>query len=507
MSSDDGESLVEVNFRDRRAMEVAGPLVSNVAGMLGIDPQGQAQLQSLTGELVRAVLQDSFREDEPIDVTLRAAVVPGELQLELDYHGAPTSFRLGRLPERVDTLVALGFADALEVGSAGIAGNRALIRKALPLVSLTDDAEFTAATDSDAPPADADSEELTVRVMTAADVVAVARLYFRTYGYTKILTPYVYDPDLFAELLETHRHLAVVSVTAAGRVVGHIGLTRDSDDKALGCADTLAVEPAYRKRGIVGTMTPLLVRHLLAHAVTGLYGEAVTMHTASQRVALDNGGTETGVLLGRQPPDVQLTGFDAVNARRALVLVYQRLAPLAPLQVYPPAVYAQIVGEIYAHAGFDRTVVAQTARPAVAEHPETVLDIEFWARLKTARLVLVRYGEDFLPVLQELFHRLDRDGYEVAQIELPLADPATATFAAGLSELGVSFHGVMPDDDGDMLLLARCGGDIDLDSIQVASDFGAQLRDFVVGDYRRVAQALDARARSRAAMARIYDAL
>jgi hypothetical protein len=499
--------LVEVRFFNREAVTTAGPVVADVAGALGIDLEGRTQLQALTVELVRAVLEDSFREGEPVDLRLIVGQRSGELTLELEHHGAPTSFRRGKLPPRIDALVALGFADTLEVGSSGIDGNRALIRKALPQTSLTDDARFTAETSSDEPPADPTTEPIDVRVMTPDDVVGVARLYFRTYGYTKLLTPYVYDPDLFTDLLQSGRHLAAVATTSSGRIVGHIGLTREADGRQVGCADTLAVEPAFRQRGLVALLTPTFAQHLVSHDVRGVYGEAVTMHTASQRVALQNGATETGVLLGRQPPEVALEGFDAVDKRRALILMYQRLIPLAAAHVYVPPAYANVVGSIYGHAGIDRTLSEGSTRHQTDLPPETVFNIEFWSQLKTARICVVEYGADFLKVLQDLFHRLDRDGYELNLLELPLSDPGTAHFGSGLSELGVCFNGVMPDDAGDQLLLARCVGDLDIDAIAVASEFGTELRDFVVGDYKHVAAQEDMRARTRASMARIYEAL
>jgi hypothetical protein len=500
------KALVEVRFFDRDAVETAGALVSEVAAATGIDASGCAQLQALTSELVNAVLQDSFEDHDALDLLLGVTRQPGELTLTLEHRGAPTSFRRGKLPPRIDALIALGFADTLEVGSAGIEGNRALVRKALPMASLTADPSFTDATTADQP-SDPAGEEISARVMTVEDVIGVARLYFRTYAYTKILTPWVYDPDLFTQLLDSGRHLGAVAVTASGRIVGHIGLTRDAPERRVGCADTLAVEPAFRKRGLVGQMLPHFGQHLITSGVTGLYGEAVTMHTASQRVALDNGGAETGVLLGRQPPEVSLEGFDAVDSRRALVLVYQRLLPLPLAVVHVPPMYAEIVHEIYGNAGLDRTVAEDSARGPTGLAQTSEFDIEFWSAQRTARIVVTRYGQDFLRVLLELFHRLDRDGYELDLLELPLADPATAHFGSGLGELGVCFNGVMPDDDGDLLLLARCAAAVDVDSIQTASEFGARLRDFVVGDYRRVAAGADLRARSRAALARIYEAL
>lgn len=499
--------LLEVRFHDRRALRGAGVVCAETAAGMGITAEGCTHVRVLVEELVAAVLTDSFREGEPVDVTILAERTPAELTLTLDHKGAPTSFRRGKLPPRIDALIALGFADALEVGSAGIDGNRAVIRKSLPITSLTEDAVFTAQTADSPPSGDPGTEPLSIRVMEADDVVGVARLYFRTYGYTKILTPFVYDPDVFAALVTRGEHLGTVAETSSGRIVGHVGLTRHDASSRVGSADTLAVEPAFRKRGIVGLMGPVFGQHMISNGVCALFGEAVTMHTASQRAALATGARETAVLLAAQSPDVLLEGFDAVDKRRALILVYQRLLPLPAAAVYVPPLYADITQAIYANAGLDRTLATASPRLPETLADATVMDLELHSRQKAARIVIVQYGNDFLTVLLDLFHRLDRGGYEVDAIELPLSDPATALLGSGLGELGVCFNGVMPDDDGDRLLLSRCVSDLDVDAIQTASDFGTELRDFVVADYLRVAAQSDLRARSRAAMARIYEAL
>lgn len=500
------EPLVHARFQHQSAVQGAAVLAHEVATGVGVDSPGCIQVQAVVAEVVTAVLVDSFEEGEPIDITLTADRSPGELTLTLEHKGAPTSFRRGKLPPRIDALIALGFADALEVGSAGIDGNRAVIRKSLPMTSLTDDAAFTAEADK-APAGDPATEPIDVRVMTVDDVVGVARLYFRTYGYTKILTPFVYDPDVFTAMLTNGQHLGAVAVTGSGRVVGHVGLTRDDAASRVGSADTMAVEPAFRRRGIVGMLGPVLAQHMISNGVSALFGEAVTMHTASQRAALATGATETAVLLAAQSPEVVLEGFDAVDTRRALILVYQRLLPLACAEVHVPPLYADMIAAIYANARLDRTLATTMTRLPPDLPEATVLDINLWSRQKAARIGVVEYGQDFLTVLLDLFHRLDRGGYELDAIELPLSDPVTALLGSGLGELGVCFNGVMPDDAGDRLLLARCVSDLDLDEIQTASDFGSQLRDFVVADYRRVAAQSDLRARSRAAMARIYEAL
>ncbi|MGA1638004.1 MAG: hypothetical protein ACO38L_03755, partial [Ilumatobacteraceae bacterium] len=84
----------------------------------------------------------------------------------------------------------------------------------------------------------------------------------------------------------------------------------------------------------------------------------------------------------------------------------------------------------------------------------------------------------------------------------------TGHFGAGLGELGLSFIAIFPAQDlGDELVLGVNLSEQDPETIHVASDFGQELLDYVIADRDRVTAALQSRARSRASMARILDAL
>ena len=87
-------------------------------------------------------------------------------------------------------------------------------------------------------------------------------------------------------------------------------------------------------------------------------------------------------------------------------------------------------------------------------------------------------------------------------------NPLTAYFGAGLGELGLSFNAVFPEQElGDELVLGVNLFEQDPETIQVASEFGQELCDYVIADRDRVMHTLQARARSRASMSRILDAL
>jgi len=66
-------------------------------------------------------------------------------------------------------------------------------------------------------------------------------------------------------------------------------------------------------------------------------------------------------------------------------------------------------------------------------------------------------------------------------IDLPMSHPATPKFCASMEMLGFFFAGVIPEmSEGDVLRLQYLNNvDTDLGSIQIASDFGKELLDYV----------------------------
>ena len=71
-------------------------------------------------------------------------------------------------------------------------------------------------------------------------------------------------------------------------------------------------------------------------------------------------------------------------------------------------------------------------------------------------------------------------------LDLPLGNPGGQEFCAALEALGFSFAGVVPElADGDVLRLQYLNNiDADLESAQIASEFGRELFGYVAGARR-----------------------
>lgn len=509
---DANDPLCRLHITSRDAVGLAPALVEAGGDLLGLYPRDRARLATLIVEVLDAILRDAYEPGEAVEVDVQMLRTPGALKVELRDKGAPLDFGTS-YPPRVADLIRLGFADDLAFVNEGREGNRTDIIKNLHYATISDDAEFIEETEQDPTPEPAIGEDgqvvVDIRPMTKDDVVGVARLFYRCYGYTIAYAPTVYEPERLAELVDSGRHLATVAVSPEGRIVGHLASEVHDPEAVTGKIGLLAVDPLYRRHNLAMRIGFMHVGRLVENGFVGQYTEAVTVHPGSQKAALRGGAHEVGMMLGAQSNDLDFKGFDAdERVRKAVVLFYGSFGNSPERTVYVPPTYREVVQRIYDETTLPRTVQADFGRP-----PEVPENARFRLRLGhdtgVAWVYVESYGDDFLASLQNQVQQLRLNRFELILVVLPLSDPATAYFGSGLQELGLSFAGLYPEyDNGDVLVLQSLNNvEVRPDEIIVASEMGEFVRDFVLSDYHRAADRMMQRDRSRAYLARIYEAL
>lgn len=505
--------LCSLHVSSREAVALAPGLVEDSADLLGLSSADRVRLRALAVEVLDAVLRNAFEPDDDIDLDVDIVREPGDLRLVVRDRGAPLDFGSMGYPPRVAELIRLGFADGLTFANEGRAGNRTEIAKHLSYDKVGDDEQFVAETEAKPPPEPTVGEDgevaVDIRAMTADDVVGVARLFYRTYGYTAAYAPTVYEPARLTELVTSGRHIATVAVSPDGRIVGHLASEVRRPGATTGKIGLLAVDPLYRRHKLSLRLGFAHVTRLLELGFVGQYTEAVTVHLGSQKAALRGGAHEVGLLLAAQSNSLDFRGFDAdEQARKALLLFYGSFGTTPAREVYVPPTYREVIERIYQVGNLPRTVHAQFERsPTMAE--KTSLRLTLRHETGVALVYVEAYGEDFLPALQQQVRQLQINRFELILVVLPLGEPATSYFGSGLQEMGLSFAGIYPEyEDGDVLVLQNLNNvEIKADEIEVASEMGAYLRDVVLRDYQHATDRTAQRDRSRAHMARIYEAL
>lgn len=504
-----GATACSLHLADRGAAALVAQVTSDAVQVLGLERLAGSRLGALAQEVVGCIIADAFDPDQGIDVDVVIEREPGALCVAIEDRGAPSSFARGDYPPTVADLVRLGFADGLVVRTEGRRGNRTEIRKNLTYSSLAEDPGFAADAEAE-PPVDPAREEIAIRAMTEDDVLGVARLFFRCYGYTAYQASIVYEPDRLAEYVRAGRHVATVAVTGSGRIVGHLASEVDEPGATTGRIGLLAVDPAYRSRKLSSQLALPHVVRLLELGFVGQYTEAVTVHDRSQRAALAAGGHESGVMLAAQQPTMDFHGIGGEgDQRRAVMVIFGAFAEIPERTSHVPQAYVDVTRTIYEQAGLPRVIQTATPRNEGALPDRTSFTLQLKHEASVAFIGVAEYGQDFDDQLLAQIDQLRLNHFDVIQLYLPLSDPATAHFGGGLHEMGLSFMGIYPEyADGDVLVL-QCLNNVvvDPDQIVVASDFGRWLLEFVLADRQTATDRQVMRMRSRTRMARVFEAL
>jgi len=493
--------IIRVSVKRPDAVALLPGVVAGAAALLGADGISGSRIGLLAEQVAEAIFADPFNAGIDLTIDVEVAHCPGGLVVRLLDEGAPSAFGRGELPSHIASLIGLGFAHDLDARTLGAAGNVTELFMGLhyPRAPVDDPLSEPGPRPEDDP--------VEYRQMRPDDVLGVCRLFFRTYGYTYSAVPYVFEPEPFSEFVASGRHVATVAVDASGRVIGHIASDGSKADAGACVVGMLAVDPDYRGRGLGGALAWSHAHLVMERGYVGFYSETVASHDRSQRLALAAGHTECGVLLGVVPSEVEFRDLaEDADQRGSVVIFFGTIAPVPHRTSHVPAPYADVISRIYAEASLDRAVIAD-AMPDFDAIPErTRFSVHLYQEAKSAKLTLESFGRDFDSKLQEQMSGFRRAGYEYVSLLLPLGDPLTCHFGAGLRPLGLSFAGIYPElQAGDWLAMqAPLGIDTEVDesSIVLASEFGRKLLDIVLEDFRHARASRAAHERSRIELAR-----
>jgi hypothetical protein len=190
-------------------------------------------------------------------------------------------------------------------------------------------------------------------------------------------------------------------------------------------------------------------------------------------------------------------------------MLFGRLGEPEPRTVHVPPAYKEVTRRIYEQSELPRTIESGFDRLPDGVPALSRFRVALRHDTSIATITVEEYGRDFTAALQRQLHQIALDRFALVALILPLSLPLTGHYGGGLQPLGLSFCGIYPEFDrtGDVLVLQGLNVEPDVESIQLASEFGEWIRDFVVADYRATLDHAERRARSRAHMARIYEAL
>lgn len=328
---------------------------------------------------------------------------------------------------------------------------------------------------------------LELRTMTAADCSRLARCMYQVYGYT--YKDAVYYPEKVAELLEQKLLFSIVAVAPEGEIAGHQGLLKPRPDALTAEITMGVVHPRYRGRGLFERLKEHAFAQLKEAGMPGLFGEAVCNHPYSQKANFALGGSPSGFMLGFVPGDrvfAKLEEGGAARDRVTVVLFHTRLNQTPPQRIYPPPQHRGIIERTYGACG-----VARELAPAEGVMPEgSVSNVAMRTVPENgvAYLEAISIGSDFDVMVRGMLRELCLMRFDCIYLDLPLADPLTASVCAAAEVLGFFYAGIIPDylASGDALRLQYLNNlAIDPEKVVVVTEFGKELFTYVTTEWQR----------------------
>jgi len=413
-------------------------------------------------------------------ISIRDYGLPQDVQqLEAGLH-AP-----GESPaKQVFGLDLIGAADELHWISYGPEG------KALQITKWLHETDITACPEAgdlqpfhEKPPL-APEQEYEIRRMRPDEAVQVCQLIYKAYG-PSYSNPDVYYPERVAALNAQGKNLSFVAAGADGKLVGHYALELNQPGPVAEGGQAV-VDPAHRGRKLLDRLKGTAIEEARALELVGMYGDAVTVHTFSQKANVEHGAHLACVNLGMSPKNENFRGIakEAQPQRITCVLYFLWLAAPTEQTVFVPAIHREAVAKLYANIGCP-VVFGEAKVPE--GHGELVIHLDAGSSL--AFLRAERIGQDTTAAIRHATRELiEHSHVEVLYVELPLTQPGTPTTALALEKEGYSFIGIAPrfSPEGDLLRMVYLTEELESGPIKIEEEIGHWLVAYALADHVRV---------------------
>jgi anti-sigma regulatory factor (Ser/Thr protein kinase) len=449
--------------------------VSSAAQAQGMLATDLPRLELALEEACLNVVQHAYEGDRRAHYEIVVETRPPDLVVSVEDQGLP--FDLRHPKESTGLHLMRAFADRVEFLNLGKGGKRVELIKSLPYRDLESYLET-----APEPPAPLDPDTpLELRLMRPEDTAGLARCAYRCYGFSYSRDS-IYRPERFEELLRQGLIISAVAVAPDGEVMAHVALSRNSLDDKIADSGQAITDPRLRGRNLFTSLKQLLAKEARRIGLYGLYSESVTIHPYTQKANLKLGAVETALLLGFAPATVQFKQLAELPVRSAAMVTYLRVGQEPGRINYLPTRHAPFLKQLYDRLKLDREL-------RVEESPlegESILDVVLIPELTAAHFFVPQAGEG---LGQEVRRRLQKA--DVTYLDLPLSAPSTPAACRSLEREGFYLAGLVPEacPQGDVLRMQKlhCAMQTE-ESLHTASEWGSQLKSYVLGERQRLAQ-------------------
>jgi serine/threonine-protein kinase RsbW len=311
------------------------------------------------------------------------------------------------------------------------------------------------------------------RAATTDDAIEIIRLFYDCYRYS-YFNEQIYNLQGLRRMIANRDIESFVAASSGGRILAHSALIHYADrPKAVECGMAVA-KPADRGHHVSERLAKLVDEGVALGGKPVLFTGCVTVHVAAQKIAVQSGLSECGLMLGAVPSETFIAlKREERNRGTILFLASLRAARPPPALVLPPG-HEDFIAGLYAQCGIPFT----RGKRGSAAKGESDITTSVRPKIGAVRAVVHRIGDDLIGLIKAMMHAARRNRAEVGQLFLPLTDRALPDTVAALEPLGWFVTGILPEGApaGDALLMHWLNGwALDYDSIKLARPQGQQL--------------------------------
>ncbi len=334
------------------------------------------------------------------------------------------------------------------------------------------------------PPLYQEEDGYTIAGFTAADAPDIPRAFRAVYG-EDYLSPLVYDPAAFIELIASGEQISFIARDPEGEIAGHIALAFSSPNRGVVELCQGIVTPENRKSGIFVRM----IDRALDFARTTLGAQAIlgislTNHIVSQKVVCKLGFRDVGMEVDYVPQRMLVQ--EGAEGPAATLLQYLDLGRSVHAPCHLPPSYALWFARLLNDASISghRQITLATGldqRPSICESKDM-------PRFDMARLVVRRAGNDFWTLVGDHEARAEAEGRRSFQVFIGLGTPEGAAAVELLRGWGYACSGLMPgylEGGQHVAIMYRSFDEPYFEGIQLHNAGAQRLLDSVRADWQR----------------------
>lgn len=437
-------------------------------------------------EAITNVIEHAFEpgQEESFDVLFETD--SSKLTITIREKGMPLEIRQAADPKATQGTRGLGLGlklmnaamDQIDFRNLGREGKELRLIKHLPRAAEPEGAGASV-TPSPAGCVRAHVGPFKVRPFEPEDAAKVSRVAYKTYRYT-YNDEFIYYPDQIVEMNRQGKIHSAIASNEAGEVVGHAAFKLAEPGAPVAEAGLLMVTPEYRHTRAVLRLAQFIMAKAEEMGMEGVYAQAVTSHTISQKATALFGFKDCAILLGAFYSDLTFYGIDAeAGQKESGVVTYRQFVPRATRNLYPPALHRDVVRTLYDSLGLP---VNLPEAPTAAPVGPSALHCARNTTTNTVEIVVESYGATVVADIAGILRDLKLDRFDSACLRLDLEHPLTSSLAEEFERLGFFFAGVLPygHSGKDCLILQYLNNlRIDYSKVRIHSERGQELLQYV----------------------------